>query len=77
MLPTLRTDLNEHLSLRDPQATALGRRLLTESGGLLDEIGFEALTFNKLTLALSSKEASLYRYFENKHRLLTNLVNWH
>lgn len=77
MLPTLRPDLNEHLYLRDPQATDLGRRLLAESVRLLDEIGFEAFTFKKLALALSSTEASLYRYFENKHRLLTYLVSWH
>ena len=77
MLPTLRPDLNEHLYLRDPQATALGRRLLTESVRLLDKIGFGAFTFKRLTLALRSKETSLYRYFENEHRLLTYLVSWH
>lgn len=77
MLPTLRLDLNQQLYLRDPQATALGRRVLAESVHLLEEIGFEAFTFKKLALALSSTEASIYRYFENKHRLLTYLVSWH
>ena len=77
MLPTLRPDLNQHLYLRDPQATELGRRLLSESVRLFDEIGFEAFTFKKLAMKLSSTEASLYRYFENKHRLLTYLVSWH
>lgn len=77
MLPTLHPDLNEHLYLRDPQATDLGRRLLTESVRLLDEIGFEAFTFKKLAVALGSTEASLYRYFENKHRLLSYLVSWY
>lgn len=77
MLPTLRPDLNEHLYLRDPQGTELGRRLLGESVRLLDEIGFEAFTFKKLASKLGSTEASLYRYFENKHRLLTYLMSWH
>lgn len=77
MLPTLRPDLNEHLYLRDLHATALGRRLLTESVRLLDEIDLEVFTFKSKTLALRSTEASLYRYFENKHRLLTYLVSWH
>ncbi|MBJ6109911.1 TetR/AcrR family transcriptional regulator [Hymenobacter sp. BT523] len=77
MLPTLRPDLNQHLYLRDPQATDLGRRLLAESVRLLDDIGFEAFTFKKLAAAMGSTEASLYRYFENKHRLLTYLVSWH
>ena len=77
MLPTLRPDLNKHLYLRDPQATDLGRRLLTESVQMLDEIGFESFTFKKLATAMGSTEASLYRYFENKHRLLIYLVSWH
>jgi hypothetical protein len=77
LLSALRPNLNEHLYLRDPQATALGRRLLAESVRLLDEIGFEAFTFKKLAAAMNSTEASLYRYFENKHRLLTYLVSWH
>ena len=77
MLPTLRPDLNEHLYLRDPQATALDYHLLTKSVRLLNKIGFKAFTFNRLTLALHSKEASLNRYFENKHRLITYLVSWH
>ena len=77
MLPTPRPNLNEHLNLRDPQATALDYRLLTKSVLLLDKIGFEAFTFKRLTLALRSKHASLYRYFKNKHRLLTHLVSWH
>ena len=77
MLPSLRPDLNQHLYLRDPQATDLGRRLLAESVCLLDEIGFEAFTFKKLAVRVGSTEASLYRYFENKHRLLTYLVSWH
>lgn len=73
MLPTLLPGLY----LRDPQATALGRRLLAGSVQLLDEIGFEAFTFKKMAALLGSTEASLYRYFENKHQLLTYLVSWH
>ena len=73
MLPALPSGLY----LRDPQATALGRRLLAGSVQLLDEIGFEAFTFKKIAALLGSTEASLYRYFENKHQLLTYLVSWH
>ena len=77
MLPSLRPDLNQHLYLRDPQATELGRRLLAESVRMLDKMGFESFTFKKIATALGSTEASLYRYFENKHRLLVYLVSWH
>lgn len=77
MLPTPRPNLNEHLHLRNPQATALDYFLLTKSVLLLDKIGFMAFTFKSLPLALRSKHASLYRYFKIKHRLLTHLVSWH
>ena len=73
----LRIDLNEKLYLRDPQATDLGRRLIGQSIGLIDEVGFEQFTFKKLALRMGSTEASLYRYFENKHRLLVYLVSWY
>lgn len=73
----LRIDLNEKLYLRDPQATDLGRRLVAESVLLIDEIGFEQFTFKKLAHRMESTEASLYRYFENKHKLLVYLVSWH
>ncbi len=73
----LRIELNEKLYLRDPQDTDLGRRLVAESVLLIDEIGFEQFTFKKLAHRMESTEASLYRYFENKHRLLVYLVSWH
>ncbi|GAB3244984.1 TetR/AcrR family transcriptional regulator [Hymenobacter seoulensis] len=73
----LRIELNEKLYVRDPQATELGRRLVVESVRLIDEIGFEQFTFKKLALRLESTEGSLYRYFENKHRLLVYLVSWY
>jgi len=76
-MPTLRPDLNEHLYLRDPQGTDLGRRLLATSVRLFDEVGLEGFTFKKLAQLMGSTEASLYRYFENKHRLLSYLVSWY
>ena len=76
-LPPLHPALNEHLYVRDPQATELGQRLLTASVRLLDEVGFEHFTFKKLAAALGTTEASVYRYFENKHRLLVYLMSWY
>jgi AcrR family transcriptional regulator len=69
--------LNDRLFLRDPQDTELGRRLVGESVRLIDEIGLEQFTFKKLAQRIESTEASLYRYFENKHRLLVYLVSWY
>ncbi|UYZ60611.1 TetR/AcrR family transcriptional regulator [Hymenobacter latericus] len=77
MFTTLRPELNEKLFLRDPQETDLGRKIIQVSVQLIDELGFEQFTFKKLAQQIGSTEASLYRYFENKHRLLVYLVSWH
>ena len=69
--------LNEKLYLRDPQETVLGKNIIKESIILIDAIGFEAFNFKKLAKAMGSTEASVYRYFENKHFLLIYLVSWY
>ncbi len=69
--------LNEGLYLRDPQETSLGKKIIKESILLIDEIGFEAFNFKKLAHKMQSTEASVYRYFENKHMLLLYLVSWY
>lgn len=68
---------NQNLYLRDPQDTKLGRNIIKHSILLIDEIGFEQFTFKKLAVQIQSTEASVYRYFENKHNLLTYLVAWY
>lgn len=69
--------LNEKLYLRDPQQTKLGKKIIQYSILLIDEIGFEAFTFKKLAERIGSTEASIYRYFENKHLLLVYLLCWY
>lgn len=69
--------MNERLFLRDPESSDLGRRIVRQSILLVNELGFEDVTFRKLAERLDTKEASIYRYFENKHRLLVYLVAWY
>ena len=69
--------LNEHLYLRDPQHTKLGQNIISKSVALIDQLGFEQFTFKKLAKEIDSTEASVYRYFENKHRLLHYLISWY
>ncbi len=69
--------LNERLYLRDPQETPLGQKIIQYSILLIDEIGFESFNFKKLAKGMQSTEASVYRYFENKHMLLLYLVSWY
>jgi AcrR family transcriptional regulator len=40
-------------------------------------LGFELFTFKKLANQINTTEASIYRYFENKHKLLLYLTNWY
>lgn len=77
LLTRVQLKINERVYLRDPDATKLGRRILEHSIFLIDEIGFESFTFKKLAERISSTEASIYRYFENKHKLLIYLVSWY
>ncbi|GAB3182369.1 TetR/AcrR family transcriptional regulator [Telluribacter humicola] len=69
--------MNENLFLRDPESTELGRKIVRQSILLIYEIGFEDFTFKKLAAAVHTTEAGIYRYFENKHRLLVYLVTWY
>lgn len=73
----IRITLNEGLFLREPQDSVLGKKILEHSILLINELGFESFTFKKLAAAINSTEASVYRYFENKHMLLLYLVSWY
>jgi AcrR family transcriptional regulator len=77
MSATIKIELNEKLYLRDPEHTELGRNIISESIDMIDKIGFEQFTFKKLAAQLNSTEASVYRYFENKHKLLIYLISWY
>ncbi|MFT7072884.1 MAG: AcrR family transcriptional regulator [Patiriisocius sp.] len=65
------------LYTRNPEATTLGKKIVSESIKLIDELGFESFTFKKLGIAIGSNESSIYRYFESKHALLVYLISWY
>lgn len=69
--------MNERLYLREPEGSDLGRRIISQGILLFNDVGFEEATFRKLAERINTKEASIYRYFENKHRLLVYLVTWY
>jgi len=73
----VKISLNDGLYLKEPQDSKLGRKIIQYSIVLIDEFGFESFTFKKLAEKINSTEASIYRYFENKHLLLIFLVNWY
>ena len=69
--------VNEKLYLRDPENSDLGKMIVKSSIDLIYELGFEQFTFKKLAAEIQTTEASVYRYFENKHRLLLFILNWY
>lgn len=77
VLSNVKLMVNENVYLKDPESSALGKKILNESIQLVKEIGFEAFTFKKLGQRIESNESSIYRYFENKHKLLVYLTSWY
>ena len=69
--------LSDRYFLRDPLQTELGIKIVSQSIVMIDKLGFEQFTFKKLARAINSTEASVYRYFDNKHKLLIYLIAWY
>jgi len=68
---------NDSLFIKDPQASSTGRNILNHAIPLMQEIGFEKFTFRKLAERMGASEITIYRYFENKHKLLLYLLSWY
>lgn len=77
MTTSIQLSLQHKSYQRDPVTTELGKKIISESIKLIDQLGFEHFTFKKLAREINSTEASVYRYFENKHKLLVYLVSWY
>lgn len=73
----LQIKMNEKLFLRNPEQTELGKKIILHSIQLIHKNGFESFTFKKLAEDIGTTEAGIYRYFENKHRLLIYITAWY
>jgi AcrR family transcriptional regulator len=73
LLPQIKLTINPKLFIKDPESSQLGKEIIKESIHLINTIGFEKFTFKKLGVEINSNESSIYRYFENKHKLLLYL----
>jgi AcrR family transcriptional regulator len=73
----LRFKINEKLFIRNPEGSELGNQIVKKAIDLIYNLGFEQFTFKKLAVEMNSTEATIYRYFENKHRLLLYILNWY
>lgn len=77
ILSNIKMQVNEKIYVKDPETSALGKKIIEQSIVLIDAIGFDNFTFKKLGEKIGSNESSIYRYFENKHKLLVYLSSWY
>jgi AcrR family transcriptional regulator len=77
IISNIKIKINEKLYVKDPESSSLGKKIIEESILLIDSIGFDNFTFKKLGEKIGSNESSIYRYFENKHKLLVYLSSWY
>jgi len=73
----LQIKMNNKLFLRNPEQSELGKKIILHSIQLINKNGFESFTFKKLAEDIGTTEAGIYRYFENKHRLLIYIAAWY
>lgn len=77
LLDKIKITVKEGIFIKDPDSSELGKKILKGSIELIVECGFDTFTFKKLAKHIGSTEASVYRYFENKHKLLIYLNSWY
>ncbi|MEY2921881.1 MAG: hypothetical protein RL108_494 [Bacteroidota bacterium] len=77
LFKNIKIQVNNKIYLKDPETSALGKKIIENSILLINEIGFEEFTFKKLGDLIGSNESSIYRYFESKHKLLLYLSSWY
>ncbi len=73
----LHVQMNPALFLRNPEQSDLGRKIIKHGIQLINTNGFESFTFKKLSEDIGTTEAGVYRYFENKHKLLLYITSWY
>lgn len=69
--------ISPNLYTKNPESSELGRKIVSKSIEMINDLGIESFTFKKLGLEIGSNESSAYRYFESKHALLVYLINWY
>lgn len=77
LLANIKIHVDKKVYLKDPESSEKGRQIVEQSILLLDGLGLEAFTFRKLAEKIGATEATIYRYFESKHMLLSYLISWY
>ncbi len=69
--------INSNLYTKNPESSELGKKIVSTSIEMINDLGFEGFTFKKLGNHIGSNESSIYRYFDSKHALLVYLISWY
>ena len=77
LLSKITIQVNSSIYLKDPNSSRLGKKIVSAGIDLIADLGFEQFTFKKLGRFIESPEASIYRYFESKHKLLLYITSWY
>ena len=77
LLSNIKIAVPEKIYIKDPETSQLGKKIIEQSIILINNQGFDNFNFKKLGELIGSNESSIYRYFENKHRLLLYILNWY
>ncbi|MDX5421270.1 MAG: TetR/AcrR family transcriptional regulator [Hymenobacteraceae bacterium] len=77
LLANIKIKVDEKVYLKDPESSEKGQDIVKNGIILIDELGLEAFTFKKLAERIGTTEATVYRYFESKHMLLSYLISWY
>jgi len=67
--------ISEQVFAKQPFSSDLGEKIVVAGIRLMDKLGLEAFTFKKLAAHIGSTEASIYRYFTNKHMFFVYASN--
>jgi AcrR family transcriptional regulator len=70
-------DINPNLFVKNPTDTDLGRKIVGNGLRLLHKTGIEQFNFKKLAVAAKTTEASVYRYFKDKHQFILYFNAWY
>lgn len=77
LLSSFKVNVPNGIFIKDPETSDLGKKIIEKGIHAIHDLGFEGFTFKKLGLEIGSNESSIYRYFENKHKLLLYLTSWY
>jgi AcrR family transcriptional regulator len=75
MLSLQKLAINANTYNKNPFGSKLGEQIVVHGISMLSKLGLENFTFRKLAEEIKSTEASVYRYFSNKHVFLIFLAN--